>query len=320
MKRILFIYNPKSGKGQIRSHLSYVLEELGKGEGTEIVVHPTRAVQDAARITQEKGRQFDIIVCSGGDGTLDEVVTGMQRGGFIRRLGYIPAGSTNDFANSLGIPKNMRRAARNVLQGVVYPCDIGRLNEDYFVYVAAFGAFTEVSYKTSQDWKNMLGHLAYILEGVKSLSALKSWNMSFRSEECSGSGDFIYGMITNSNSVGGFKGITGKDVTLNDGIFEVTLIRMPNNFVEWPVIINALLTGEENRFIVSFKTSRLEFFSEESVSWTRDGEYGGSHYHTVIENIPKSLPIIIPENQEELTDEADEASEEALDDTEKEEL
>lgn len=305
MKRILFIYNPKAGKGLIRGQLSYVLEELGKGEGTELVVHPTRAVQDAARITQERGRQFDLIVCSGGDGTLDEVVTGMQRGGFVRRLGYIPAGSTNDFANSLGIPKNMRRAARSILHGTVYPCDVGRFNEDYFVYVAAFGVFTDVSYKTSQDWKNMLGHLAYILEGVKSLSDLKSWNMRYESEECSGSGDFVYGMITNSNSVGGLKGITGRDVTLNDGVFEVTLIRMPDNFVEWPAMINALLTGKENRFILSFKTAKVEFFSEESVSWTRDGEYGGSHYHAVIENLPKGLPIIVPENQEEVPDDAE---------------
>ena len=117
------------------------------------------------------------------------------------------------------------------------------MNQDYFVYVAAFGAFTDVSYKTSQDWKNMLGHLAYILEGVKSLSTLKSWKMRFESAQLSGSGEFLYGMITNSNSVGGFKGITGKDVTLNDGMFEVTLILMPDNFIEWPGIINALLTG-----------------------------------------------------------------------------
>ena len=306
MKRILFIYNPKAGKGQIRSQLSYVLEELAKGDGTEIVVHPTRAVQDAARITQQTGRQFDLIVCSGGDGTLDEVVTGMQRGGFVRRMGYIPAGSTNDFASSLGIPKNMRRAARNVLEGIVYPCDVGHFNDYYFVYVAAFGAFTDVSYRTSQEWKNMLGHLAYILEGVKSLADLKSWKLRFESEECSGEGDFIYGMITNSNSVGGLKGITGRDVTLNDGVFEVTLIRMPDNFVEWPAIINALLNGKENRFIVSFKTARVEFFSEESVSWTRDGEYGGSHYHVAIENLPKSLPILIPENQEETLEETPE--------------
>ena len=293
MKRMLFIYNPRAGKGAVRSQLSHILEELASYD-YQIVVCPTREAQDAARIVEKEGRGYDLLVCSGGDGTLDEVVTGMQRGGFSRPLGYIPAGSTNDFANILGLPKNMRAAARNVAEGVEYLCDLGKMNQDYFVYVAAFGAFTDVSYKTSQDWKNMLGHLAYILEGVKSLSTLKSWKMRFESAQLSGSGEFLYGMITNSNSVGGFKGITGKDVTLNDGMFEVTLILMPDNFIEWPGIINALLTGEKNRFIISFKTSRVEFCSEEPVSWTRDGEYGGTHQRALIENIPRALPIIVP--------------------------
>lgn len=309
MKRMLFIYNPKSGKGEIRGHLSHILEELGKSD-YEIVVYPTKAAMDAARMIQEQGRKYDLIVCSGGDGTLDEVVTGMQKGGFERLLGYIPAGSTNDFANSLGISRNMRRAARTIREGAVYSCDVGRMNDDYFVYVAAFGVFTEVSYRTSQEWKNMLGHLAYILEGVKSLSALKTWRMRYESEERSGSGDFFYGMITNSNSVGGFKGITGRDVTLNDGVFEVTLITKPDNFIELPAMINSLLTGEPHRNVISFKTSKLEFFSDEPVSWTRDGEYGGSHYHVVIENLPKALPIIVPTSPAVLEDDQEEDWEE----------
>lgn len=294
MKRMLFIYNPKAGKGAVRSQLSNILEELGKHD-YHIVVHPTREARDAARIVQERGPGYDLIVCSGGDGTLDEVVTGMRKGGFSRPLGYIPAGSTNDFANSLGLPKNMRSAAKVAAEGKQFLCDLGKMNEEYFVYVAAFGAFTDVSYKTSQEWKNMLGHLAYILEGVKSLSSLKSWKMSYESQESSGAGEFLYGMITNSNSVGGFKGITGKDVTLNDGMFEVTLILMPDNFIEWPGIINALMTGEKNRFIISFKTSRVEFSFEEPVSWTRDGEYGGTHRRAVIENIPRALSILVPQ-------------------------
>lgn len=298
MKRVLFIYNPKAGKGMIRGRLSGVLEELSKEEDTELVVHPTRCAQDAVKVIEERGRAFDRIVCSGGDGTLDEVVAGMLRGGFSRPLGYIPAGSTNDFASSLGIPKNMRHAARITREGKPCLCDVGMLNGEYFVYVAAFGAFTDVSYKTSQDWKNMLGHLAYILEGVKSLSSLKSWQLRFESKEKSGSGEFLYGMITNSNSVGGIKGITGRNVTLNDGVFEVTLILMPDNFVEWPAIINALLNSEENRYIISFKTSCVEFFSDETISWTRDGEYGGSYSQVRVENIAKSLPIIIPDQTE----------------------
>ena len=300
MKKLLFIYNPKAGKSAIRGKLSGVLEELGKLE-YEMVVYPTRAAQDAVRYVETEGHRFDMVVCCGGDGTLDEVVTGMQKAGLNMPLGYIPAGSTNDFAHSLRIPKQMHMAARDIVEGSVFPCDVGKMNDDYFVYVAAFGVFTDVSYKTSQEWKNALGHLAYLLEGARSLSNVKSWQMSFASEECSGSGKFLYGMITNSNSVGGLKGITGRDVTLNDGMFEVTLILDPGaNIIEWPLMINALLTGEKHSHIISFKTSRVEFASGESVPWTRDGEYGGSHQQIVIENLPHALPIILAEHPEEL--------------------
>ena len=295
MKKVLFIYNPKAGTGLIRSNLSYILEEMIKKE-YEITIHPTRTAEDARETTSTMGALYDMIICSGGDGTLDQVVEGMQKGGFRRQLGYIPAGSTNDFAASLGLSRDMRRAARDIVEGTEFDCDIGRLNDDYFIYVAAFGAFTDVAYKTSQEWKNALGHLAYILEGVKSLSNLKSWKMSFVSEEYSGEGEFLYGMVTNSNSVGGFKGITGQDVTLNDGKFEVTLIRNTDNIIIWAGIINALLTGEENEYVISFKTSHLEVFSETPIPWTRDGEYGGSHTHAVIDNIPGALPMIVPQH------------------------
>lgn len=309
MKKMLFIYNPRAGKSAIKGNLSGILEELGKMD-YEMVVHPTKAEKDALRYVEEQGKRFELIVCCGGDGTLDEVVAGMQRAGLKMPLGYIPAGSTNDFANSLRIPKQMRLAARAIAEGQVFSCDVGKFNEDYFVYVSAFGVFTDVSYKTSQEWKNALGHLAYILEGARSLSNVKSWQMRFESEECSGSGKFLYGMITNSDSVGGFKGLTGKDVTLNDGKFEVTLIKDPgNNLIEWPMMINALLTKEKHSHIISFKTSKVEFFSEEDVPWTRDGEYGGSHQQVMIENIPQALPIIVMEHLEKLTPEVEEIAE-----------
>ena len=292
MRRILFIYNPKAGKGIIRTKLSYILEELAKCD-CEITVRPTQRASEAIQVSREYGGRYDVIVCSGGDGTLNEVATGLRQGGWPTPVGYIPAGSTNDFGNSLGIPKQMQDAAETIRNGIVFPCDLGRLGDCYFVYVAAFGVFTEVSYKTKQEVKNALGHLAYLLEGVKSLSSIKSWEMRYESREQSGTGKFLYGMVTNSNSVGGFKGITGQDVTLNDGEFEVTLILEPENFIEWPGIINSLLNGDRNRYIISFKTSRVEFFSEEEVPWTTDGEYGGSYSHAVIENLPKALPIIV---------------------------
>lgn len=299
MQKMLFIYNPKAGKGVIRTKLSYILETFGQAD-YEITVHPTRGASEAVQIAAARGGDYDLVVCSGGDGTLNEVVTGLQQGGHATTVGYIPAGSTNDFGSSLGIPKQMQNAARAVIEGEVFHCDLGRLNEGYFVYVAAFGVFTEVSYKTSQESKNMLGHLAYILEGMKSLGNVKNWELRFESREQSGQGKFLYGMITNSNSVGGFKGITGRDVTLNDGEFEVTLIRDPENIIEWPAIINAVLTGEKNNNIISFKTAQIKFFSEEEVPWTRDGEYGGSYTHATIVNLPKALPIVVAKERDEI--------------------
>lgn len=283
-----------AGKGMIRNSLSYIIEEFS-GNGYEVVVHPTTGKKDAARTVQEFGDSFDMIVCSGGDGTLDEVVTGMQSGRFSRPLGYIPAGSTNDYASSLGIPKQMRGAARAVMNGSVYQCDLGKLNDSYFVYVAAFGAFVEVSYDTPQDMKNMLGHLAYIIRGIQSLPSIKTYHMHYESRERSGTGEFVLGMVTNSNSVGGFKGITGSDVTLNDGVFEVTLVHMPAlPAVELPAMYTSLMAGTENKNLITFKTSRLEMWFDEPVSWTRDGEFGGNHKHVVIENLHGALPIIIP--------------------------
>ena len=292
MRKMLFIYNPRAGKGMIRTSLSYILEEFSQYD-MEVTVHPTREAGDAAYMTEEYGGQYDLVVCSGGDGTLDEVVTGLIRGCHTTPVGYVPAGSTNDFASSLGIPSQMRQAAAAIARGKVFSCDVGKLNDKHFVYVAAFGAFTEVSYRTSQDMKNMLGHLAYLLEGARSLPNLKSWRMSFFSEERSGTGDFLYGMITNSNSVGGFKGITGSDVTLNDGVFEVTLILMPTNIMDYPAIINSLLTGEAHDKVITFKTASVIFESEEAVPWTTDGEYGGTYTKAVVANLQRALPIIL---------------------------
>ena len=293
MKKMLFIYNPNSGMGLLKPKLSDVLDIFVKG-GYEVTVYPTQKYHDAFEKTKAYEEQYDIVVCSGGDGTLDEVVSGMQMRTVQVPIGYIPAGTTNDFASSLHISKNILEAADTVVNGVPFSCDVGTFNKDYFIYVAAFGLFTDVSYETKQSMKNVLGHLAYVLEGTKRIFNIPSYRIKVTHDGEEIEDEFMYGMVTNSRSVGGFKGITGKDVTLNDGMFEVTLILMPDNFIEWPGIINALLTGEKNRFIISFKTSRVEFCSEEPVSWTRDGEYGGTHQRALIENIPRALPIIVP--------------------------
>lgn len=293
MKRLLFIYNPRAGKAQIRSHLLDIIDIFTKAE-YEVTAYPTQKSGDAIKAVKEKDmNKYDLVVCSGGDGTLDEVVTGMMQNHVRIPIGYVPAGSTNDFAKSLQIPKNMKAAADNIVKGNVFSSDIGVFNEDIFVYIAAFGLFTEVSYETRQDMKNMLGHMAYILEGFKRLSAIKSYYLKIISEEMELEEKFIYGMITNSISVGGFKNITGKYVELDDGKFEVTLIRMPNNPIELNMVIAALLNRNLNaECMYSFKTSKLEIVSKEEIAWTLDGEYGGLHQNVSIINERQALTIM----------------------------
>ena len=292
MKRLLLIYNLHSGKGLIRNHLADIIDTFNKA-GYETVVYSTQERADATRLAKEVGASYDLVVCSGGDGTLDEVVTGMEQSEVNVPIGYIPAGSTNDFANSLGIPKNMEEAARVAVNGTPFPCDVGGFNGDTFVYVAAFGLFTEVSYQTSQQMKNILGHAAYILEGAKHLMDITSYRMKVSHDGEIIEDEFIYGMVTNSLSVGGFKGISGPDVLLDDGLFEVTLIKNPKN----PIELNKILAGlayreNDNELIFSFKTSEMHVESEEEVPWTLDGEFGGSHTDLTITNLNKQITIM----------------------------
>ena len=219
-KKLLFVFNPKSGKGLIKDHLVNIVDIMTKA-GYMITIYPTQSQGDAIRKVRKKAKKYDLVVCCGGDGTLDEVVTGMEQSDVNVPIGYIPAGSTNDFANSLGIPKDMVKAADAAVNGRAFPCDIGAFNNDYFVYVAAFGLFTEVSYQTSQQMKNILGHAAYILEGAKHIMDITSYRMKVMHDDEEIEDEFIYGMVTNSLSVGGFKGISGPDVLLDDGLFEL---------------------------------------------------------------------------------------------------
>lgn len=293
-KRLLFIFNPKAGKGQIRNNLLDIIDTFVKA-GYEVNARPTQYAGEAAEIARERSAEYDFVVCSGGDGTLDEVVTGLMQSGERRPLGYIPAGSTNDFANSLGLPKNMKNAAEVVVGGKTYACDIGSFNDNSFVYIAAFGLFTEVSYETRQEIKNVLGHMAYILEGVKKLTAIKSYHMKITTQDTVIEDDFLYGMVTNSVSVGGFKGITGKFVDLSDGVFEVTLIKRPKNLEELNQIIGALtLRDIDVAQMYCFKTSYIKIESPEEVAWTLDGEFGGRHTDVEIENLKQALDIMIP--------------------------
>ncbi len=292
-QKILFIVNPHSGKGQIKNNILQIIDIMVKS-GFEVTVYTTQERADAVRKVVENGADYDRIVCSGGDGTLDEVMTGLMKGGLKIPIGYIPAGSTNDFANSLKIPKGMLKAAERAVGEKPFACDIGSFNSDTFVYVAAFGLFTEVSYKTSQQMKNIFGHLAYLMEGVKQLHDIPSYSLQVEHDGELFQDEFIYGMVTNSVSVGGFKGMTGADVKLDDGVFEVTLIKMPHNPIELNQILTSLTSKTNNSsMIYSFKTEEVHITAKEKVAWTLDGEFGGEHDEVTIRNLKQRVDIFV---------------------------
>ncbi|MBQ6093970.1 MAG: diacylglycerol kinase family lipid kinase [Lachnospiraceae bacterium] len=291
--KMLFVYNPRAGKEKIRENLADILELFAE-RGYEMTVVPTQARDEARQVVRDRAKKYSLVVCSGGDGTLDEVVTGMIQSGFKTPLGYIPAGSTNDYGESLGLSKNMILAAKTAVDGKDFACDMGSFNDDVFVYIAAFGLFTDVSYETDQAVKNVLGHMAYVLEGMKRLSNIRSFPLKVTYDGKVIEDEFIFGMITNSRSVGGFKNITGKNVEMDDGLFEVTLIKMPTNPAELSSIMASLLNRDiDSEMMYCFRASSLTVESEEPIAWTLDGENGGMHREAVIENLHKTVDIRI---------------------------
>lgn len=298
MKRLLFVYNPHAGKGMLAPKVSDVVDIFVKA-GYEVVIYPTQAYHDAyKKISEYDASTYDLVVCSGGDGTLDEVVTGMMKREDRDPIGYIPAGTTNDFANSLHIPKDVLKAADNAVNGSKFCCDVGKFNDGIFVYIAAFGLFTDVSYETKQELKNVLGHLAYLLEGTKRLFNIPSYRIKVEHDGEVIEDEFVFGMVTNSRSVGGFRNMIGKEVAFDDGLFEVTLIKTPKNPIALQEIIASLLIEQvDTKHMYTFKTGKITFESIEEIPWTLDGEYGGSHDEVVIENLQKQLHLMVPEDE-----------------------
>ena len=262
MKKMLFVFNPNSGKAQIKNSLLKIIQIFSNAD-YEVTVYPTKAALDGfERVKADEGR-YDVIVCSGGDGTLNEIVSAVAGYSTVKPpIGYIPSGSTNDFARSLGIPSDKIRAACNIINGESFPCDIGIANDHkYFNYVAAFGAFTDVAYETPQDLKNVLGHQAYVIEGVKRLSNLKACRMKIKSDELNVEDSFIYGMVSNASSIGGMKGLIAEGVDYQDGMFEVTLIREIKNPMDLQAIVNAFITQkiDDCDMVYTFKTKDITF-------------------------------------------------------------
>ncbi len=294
MKRMLFIVNPRSGREQIKTRLLEILDLFSR-EGWQVQVHITQSPKDATAIAEKYGGEHELVVCSGGDGTLNEVIGGLVALEKPPLLGYIPAGSTNDYASSLRIPRDMMEAAANAVAGNPFSIDIGQFcQKQHFVYIAAFGAFTEVSYQTPQDKKNILGHQAYILEGVKSLVSLKTYLMKVEWDDEVLEEEFVFGMVTNTISVGGFKGLVTQSVALNDGEFEVLLIRRPRTPIDLSNIISYMFLKEEpNDYVFKFKTRKLKFTAETPVDWVLDGEFGGSFKEAEIVNLKERMDILI---------------------------
>lgn len=295
VKKVLFILNPFSGKGTIKNRLFEIVDYV-TAKGYSIMVHPTQKRKEAVDIIKEIGENFDIIILSGGDGTLNEGVSGLMDIEKEKRpvLGYIPSGSTNDFARSLGLPKYPLKAVECIFEGQRFDSDIGKFGDNYFVYIAAFGAFTDVAYDTPQDLKNLVGHTAYILEGIKRIGSIKSYKMDIIYDGIEIQDEFIFGMISNSDSIGGIKSFKGDTTKLDDGVFECVFIKKPETAIELQAIITGLMardfTGNEFYF---FKAEKLQIKSHEEISWTLDGEFGGAYDEIVIENLSREIGIMV---------------------------
>ena len=297
MKKLLYIYNPTAGRRTAKASLSDVVEVFSR-QGYEITVHPTQGRGDATRTVLEDGGGFDRVVCCGGDGTLNETVQGLLALPADKRpvLGYIPAGTTNDFSRTLELPRTLPELAEAAGAGAPRPIDVGEAAGRPFTYVAAFGLFTDVSYSTPQVNKNLLGHFAYVLEGAGKLANIPSYHMTVRSADGQETeGDFIYGMVGNTVSVGGLVNLPRDKVLLDDGRFEVILIRQPKTAKDWQSILTALTTLELSKdgegAVVGFSAGEVTFACDAPVAWTVDGEFGGEQQITTVRNLPRALTI-----------------------------
>ncbi len=303
-KKILFIYNPVSGKGLIKNKLSFIIETISKMGMVTIL--PTMKKGDAAHFVSEYMKDYDMIVCSGGDGTLNEITTGyMSVSKSLRKpCAYIPSGTVNDFATSLGLSKNITKCVENILDSDIFPYDIGEFNGRYFNYIAGFGAFTEVSYSTPQNVKNILGKAAYILQGIKSLSKIKGIDVKITSESGEISGNFIYGMICNTFSVGGIIKIDEENIALDDGKFEAIFVKKPNNPIELQETINEILLSKtDSKRFVHLRDNKFTIESDVEIPWTLDGEFGGNFNKVTIVNHERAVNFLKPrKNTPALTD------------------
>lgn len=294
MRKVLFVFNPVAGTAKVKKNLFEIVDFYDENDCL-VTLCPARRMVEYADGQFLDLNEFDLVVCSGGDGTLNMIVDFCQKQYPSVKIAYVPSGSTNDYAYSIGIPGNMEDALRNTLFGKVREIDLGKFNDRYFLYVAAFGIFTKTSYSTPQKNKNLLGHMAYLLEGFKQISEIRSYHMQIKTKDgFEAEDDYMLGLVTNTLSVGGFKNLLPRNIALDDGEFEVLLVRKPSSIADLHKIVTALLKEklESDRHIIFLKTSFVSVYADERIAWTLDGEYGGEEQAVEIANMRKRLSII----------------------------
>ena len=293
MRKLLLIINPVAGRNQAQADLFKMVRVFAEHD-CEVTVYPTRGPQDCTRKVLADAGRFDLVVCCGGDGTLNEMVSGMMQREDHVPMGYIPLGSTNDFAASLHLPSHVEEAALRCVEGTAFHMDVGSLNDRYFNYIAAFGAFTEASYATPQQIKNALGHLAYILEGVKSLGRLQPIHVRITADGETFEEDYLFGAVTNTVSLGGVLRLDPSRVLLDDGMYELLLVKNPQNPAEAQAMLSALmLQNYDGPLVRMLRASDILFESNHEISWTIDGEFGGSFSTTHILNNKNAVTLTV---------------------------
>ncbi|MBP5289059.1 MAG: diacylglycerol kinase family lipid kinase [Clostridia bacterium] len=294
-KRVLLIVNPFSGKLQAKNELMRIVKTLCDADFS-VSIHITRCRKDATRVTEERAKNFDTVIACGGDGTLNEVMTGVIRSGYTGEVGFLPAGTTNDLAATLKLPRNLVKAAELITYGAVRPVDYGSFNKNqFFAYIASFGAFTETSYNTDQKAKNVWGHLAYLAEGIGSVGTIRPYNLTVTCDGERVSGSFVFGAAANSLSIGGIVKLKPEEVDLTDGMHELLLVRTPEMPGDLSATIGSILAEDfDPEHVILLRGKRMEFHCREEVPWCLDGEFAGKCKTALIETLPERLRIIRP--------------------------
>ena len=292
MKKLLLIVNPIAGTKKATKHLADIIFIFNQAN-FEVNTYITAEQGDAKKAVESFGQTADVIVCCGGDGTLNEVITGIMANDIKVPIGYIPSGSTNDFASSLKLETNVIKAAQKIVKGNTISIDVGKFGDRYFTYIASFGAFTKTSYSTPQSVKNTLGHMAYILEGIQELSNVSKIHVNIEIDGKEIEEDFIFGAICNSTSVGGILTLNSKIVDMSDGKFEVVLIRQPKDLVELHECVVALSKQKYDSDIITMLSAKnVKVKTNKKINWSLDGEKAADVKEIEIDIISNRLQII----------------------------